>query len=89
MSELELRKFQLMNDPIPVVMVAILTPAQADLLRGQMYADASYFNPTLDGNGEWAISEWEIVFNENPNFTWINDLPLTEWVRPPEDEWPW
>lgn len=36
-----------------------LTTEQKDLLTGQTYDGVQYFNPTLDANGNWFISNEE------------------------------
>jgi hypothetical protein len=33
-----------------------LTAEQKDLLNGQMWNNQAYFNPTLDADGNWLIS---------------------------------
>lgn len=64
--------------------VGLLTLEQKEELVGQMFAPDSYFNPIQDGNepSNWIISIEEINFCVNPDFLWVKDLPLIEWVAP-------
>ena len=54
-----------------------LTIEQKDALVGQTYDGVQFFNPTLDANGVWFISQ-ECVdqcIHEGIH-EWIHDLPL-------------
>ena len=59
--------------------VAILTIEQKEQLVGQQYANDSYFNPIQDVTGNWVISEEEINFCTNDNFSWIKNLELEDY----------
>jgi hypothetical protein len=54
-----------------------LTAEQKDLLIGQMWNNGTHFNPTLDANGNWFISNEEVIgcTHENGAFEWIHELP--------------
>jgi len=58
--------------------VAKLTLTQKNKLVGQEYATDSYFNPTLDADGNWFISVEEVNQCTNADFNWVKDLPLIE-----------
>lgn len=60
--------------------IAYLTIEQKDQLIGQQYTSDSYFNPILDANGKWVISEEEIIFCTNKNFQYIKELPLSIYI---------
>ena len=62
--------------------VALLTIQQKDELVGQTLQPDWYFNPVQDADGNWIISTEEIDNNQNPNFDWITELPLIDWVSP-------
>ena len=62
--------------------VAIITQEQADLLRGQEYAPASHYNPVQDCAQNWVISVEEIQQTTNPEYLWVQDLPLIDWCEP-------
>ena len=62
--------------------VGLLTIEQKDLLVGQKYSQDSYFNPTLDGDNNWFISTQEMDACIYPQFYWVKDLPLIDWVEP-------
>lgn len=62
--------------------VAILTEEQYNLLVGQEYETDSFFNPVLDCNENWIISEQEIDQCVNPDFDFIKTLPLIDWCGP-------
>ena len=52
-----------------------LTTEQKDLLIGQMWNNQAYFNPTLDANENWFISNEEVngCTHEGVN-EWIHEL---------------
>lgn len=68
--------------------VGLLTETQKNSLVGQMYDDDSYFNPIQDDFDQWVISTEEIEYNVNPDFMWIKDLPLIEYVPKPSPPMP-
>lgn len=52
-----------------------LTLEQKGLLEGKTYDGVQFFNPTLDADGNWFISNEEVAQTTNEEFTsWINDL---------------
>lgn len=62
--------------------VAILTNNQLNSLIGQSYDNgSSFFYPILDFFDNWVVSEFEIVNCVNPNFYWLKDLQLVEYVK--------
>ena len=53
-----------------------LTQEQKDLLVGQTYDGVQFFNPTLDANGVWFISNEEVNNCTHVGVNeWIHDLP--------------
>jgi hypothetical protein len=66
-----------------MIQVGLLTEIQKDELIGQLYDFDSYFNPIQDIDDNWIISTEEMQQNENPNFTWVRDLPLIEYLPKP------
>jgi hypothetical protein len=66
-----------------MIQVGLLTETQKDELVGQLYDLDSYFNPIQDIDDNWIISIEEMQQNENPNFTWVRDLPLIEFKPKP------
>ena len=71
-----------------MIQVGLLTETQKDSLVGQMYDEDSYFNPIQDNFDQWVISVEEIEYNVNPEFMWIKDLPLIEYVPKPSPPMP-
>ena len=71
-----------------VVYVGLLTEQQKDLLVGQMYDEDSFFNPILDFYDQYIISVEEIEFCVNPEFQWVKDLPLIDYVPKPSPPFP-
>ena len=63
-------------------LVAILTINQKDSLEGQLVCPDVYFNPTLDANQDWFISQEEIDTSIYPEHEWIKDLTLSPYVGP-------
>jgi hypothetical protein len=68
--------------------VGLLTIEQKDSLVGQLYEEDSYFNPIQDDFDQWIISTEEMEFCVNPEFMWVKDLPLIEYVPKPVDPFP-
>ena len=66
-----------------MIEVGLLTETQKDELVGQLYDLDSYFNPIQDINDNWIISVEEIEQCVNPNFIWVKDLPLIEYIPKP------
>ena len=71
-----------------MIQVGLLTETQKNELVGQMYDEDSYFNPIQDNFDKWVISTEEIEYNVNPEFMWIKDLPLIEYVPKPSPPMP-
>jgi len=63
--------------------VGLLTGIEKDSLVGQMYAPDSFFNPILDNSDNWIISLEEMEQCVTPEFQWVKDLPLIEYVAKP------
>jgi hypothetical protein len=63
-------------------LVAILTEHQKDSLMGQMVCPDGYFNPTLDVNENWFISQEEINNSIYTEHEWIKDLTLSVYAGP-------
>ena len=52
-----------------------LTEEQKDLLIGQTWDGVQYFNPVLDADGNWFISEQEVNGCTHQGMVeWIHDL---------------
>ncbi len=63
-----------------MILVGLLTIDQYDQIVGQMFDEDSFFNPIQDANDDWIISEEEINFCTNPEFFWVKQLPLIEYL---------
>ena len=68
--------------------VGLLTENQKDNLVGQLYDEDSYFNPIQDDFDQWIISVEEMDFCANPEFAWVKDLPLIDYVPKPSPPFP-
>ena len=62
------------------MIVVLLTPEQAEQLKGQLYAPDSYFNPIQDANDNWIISTQE---QDQCSIDWVKELPLIEYIPKP------
>jgi hypothetical protein len=62
--------------------VAIITINQKDSLVGELVCPDVYFNPALDVNEEWFISDDEINTSIYPQHDWIKDLTLSVYQGP-------
>jgi hypothetical protein len=60
--------------------VGLLTIEQKQELVGQLYAPDSYFNPIITAEQQWVISVEEMEQCVNPDFLWVKDLPLIEYI---------
>ena len=63
-------------------LVAIITINEKDSLVGELVCIDVYFNPTLDVNENWFISQQEIDNSIYPQHEWVKDLTLTEYLGP-------
>ena len=71
-----------------MIQVGLLTESQKDSLVGQLYDEDSYFNPIQDDLDNWIISVEEMEFCVNPEFDWVKDLPLIDYVPKPSPPFP-
>lgn len=60
----------------------LVTEEEKDSLIGVKYDGVQYFNPVQDFYGRWIISIQEMEQCTNPDFQWVKDLELIEWVPP-------
>jgi hypothetical protein len=67
------------------MIVAKITQAQADELKGVQFVPDNYFNPVQDANDNWIISIEEIENNVNPNFEWLKELEMIIFVPKQND----
>lgn len=54
------------------MIVAKLTPEQAEQLNGVQFIQDNYFNPVMDKNGNYIISLEEV---EQCDIEWVKELP--------------
>jgi hypothetical protein len=64
------------------MLVGLLTIEQKVQLVGVELQHDWLFNPVQDANNNWIITTIEIDNCINPDFLWVKDLPLIEWVAP-------
>jgi len=65
------------------MIVRLLTLVQKEAIDGKQYSSSLYFNPILDCNDEWIISN-EVCENcVNPDYQWVKDLPVIEYCHKP------
>jgi len=63
--------------------VGLLTELQKDELIGQWYAPDSFYNPIQNLEDQWVISVEEMEQCVNPEFMWVKDLELIEYLPKP------
>jgi hypothetical protein len=68
--------------------VGLLTEIQHDELIGQWYMADSYFNPIQDADDNCVISVEEITQCVNPDFMWVQNLPLIPYNPKPAPPFP-
>lgn len=62
------------------MLVGLLTPVEKNKIEGKQYAPDCYFNPVQDINNDWVISTQEMEFCTNPEFNFVKNLPLIEYL---------
>ena len=60
-----------------------LTEKQAASLKGQLFAPNSVFNPMIDDNGTWIISNEEALLSKGTSFEWLYTTTEIPFVAPP------
>jgi hypothetical protein len=68
------------------MLVGLISLIEKEALEGKLYIQDCYFNPVQDINNNWVISTQEINNCINPDYMWVKDLPLIEWMPPVYDE---
>jgi hypothetical protein len=58
----------------------ILTLEQKGELEVQTYDGVQFYNPVLDANNEYFITEEEVNNTTNTNTLWVKDLPIVDIV---------
>lgn len=58
--------------------VVKITEEQKDLLVGQTWDGVTFFNPTIDANGNYFVSQEEVNGCDKPDFQWLKDCELIE-----------
>lgn len=67
------------------MIVGLLTIEQKEQLVDQELQHDWYFNPVQDANNDWIITTVEMYSCTNPDFMWVKDLPLIEYIPPITD----
>ncbi len=62
------------------MLVGKLTEEQKQTIEGQQYAPDCFFNPVQDINNIWIISTQEMEGCVNPEFIFVQNLPLIEYL---------
>jgi hypothetical protein len=62
--------------------VYLLTPDQAEQLKGVEFMPDNFFNPIQDANANWIITQEEV---SQTSIDWVKDLPQIEYepIPPP------
>jgi hypothetical protein len=56
--------------------VHLLTPEQAEQIKGVEFMQDNLFNPTQDNDDNWFVSVEEVNQCVNDKFMWVKELPL-------------
>jgi hypothetical protein len=56
----------------------ILNQEQKELLTDRKYDEHSYYNPVLDDNDNWIISEVEVNNTINSDFSWVKEIIIVD-----------
>jgi hypothetical protein len=68
--------------------VGVLTEQQKDQLTGQWFAPDSYFHAVQDANNIWILTIIQIRDCVNPDFLWVKDLDMIEFIPAPLPQLP-
>ena len=60
------------------MIVVVITETQKELIDGKEYAPDSLFNPILDADNEWVISQEEVEHLSNMDYSWLLNCPTKE-----------
>jgi len=55
-----------------------ITQPQKDLLIGQTWGGITFFNPTIDADNNWFVSQEEVNGCNKPEFQWLKSCELIE-----------
>ena len=69
-----------------MIQVRLLTESQALSLKGKQFRTEQYFNPIQDANGNWVISNDEVIQCVNPTVMWVNELPVIDYTKAAEPD---
>lgn len=58
--------------------VVKITEEQKDILIGQTWDGVTFFNPTLDADNNWFVSQEEVNGCNKPEFQWLKSCKLIE-----------
>lgn len=59
-----------------------ITTEQAEAMKQALYAGRLRFNPVPDINWDYFIFSLEVEDCNNPDFMWVKELQLSEYVQP-------
>ena len=58
--------------------VVKITEQQKDFLIGQTWDGVTFFNPTIDAENNWFVSQEEVNGCNKPEFQWLKSCELIE-----------
>jgi hypothetical protein len=58
--------------------VVKITQEQKDLLMGQTWDEVTFFNPTIDADGQYFVSQEEVNGCNKLDFQWLKSCELIE-----------
>lgn len=68
------------------MIVGLLTIEQKESIEGQYFTEEQPFHAYQYNNEYWYISRIQMYTCTNPDFMWVKDLPLIEYVPLPPNE---
>ena len=66
-----------------IITVRKITKIGAEALKGEFFTEGNMFNPMLDGNGTWIVSNKEAVLSKGTPFEWLYTADEIPFVAPP------
>lgn len=68
----------MVNNTLINMKVVKIAEEQKDLLIGQTWDGVTFFNPTIDANGNYFVSQEEVNGCDKPEFQWLKSCELIE-----------
>jgi len=62
------------------MLIGKLTIEQKESIEGQYFSENQQFYPQQLKDGEWYLGRIQMYSCVNPDFMWVKELPLIDWL---------